>query len=368
MANPGATTAPSSYTTYYDSLLSTTLFNYRPTLVDNIFRSSAWLAALKKNGGIDYQNGGERIQQPLMYETNSTVKSYSGYETLDTTPQDGITSAFYEWREVGGTISISRKEERQNSGEAALLNLLEKKIMQAEMSMKQAINQQLVQGTVSSSTFVPGNSVKDLNPLGYFIRKAPATDPVAGGNVGNIAAATYSWWRPNVADFTTASTPTGGKFGATVDTLREFKIYLYRLYNYCSRGADGSGPNILLGNQESFETYENALDYDKRYYDEALASMGFDGVKMKAATFVWDELVPDLSSGTTSLTYGTVFMVNTKFYKLVIDSETDFITTPFVEPENQTAKTAKILFMGNTIANNLRKLGAAWAVSLSIVA
>jgi hypothetical protein len=368
MGNPGATTAPSSYTTYYDSLLSTTLFNYRPTMVDNIFRSSAWLAALKKNGGIDYQNGGERIAWPLMYETNSTVKSYSGYETLDTTPQDGMTTCFYEWREIGGTISISRKEERQNSGESAMLNLLEKKTMQAEMSMKQAINQQLVQGTVSATTFVPGNSSKDLNPLGYIIRKAPATDPVSGGNVGNIAGATYSWWRPRVADFTTASTPAGGVFGMTVDSLRDYKIALYRLYNYCTRGADGSGPNILLGDQVSFETYENALDYDKRYYDESLATMGFDGIKLKAATFIWDELVPDLYSGTTTLTYGTVFLVNTKFYKLVIDSETDFITTPFVEPENQTARTAKILFMGNAIANNLRKLGAAWYILQTIVA
>ncbi|MFX0199628.1 MAG: phage major capsid protein [Candidatus Hodarchaeota archaeon] len=367
MADPGATTAPSSLTVYYDQLLSTTLFNYRAEMVDNIFRSSAWLAALKQYGGIDYQDGGERIQWPLMYEANSTVKSYSGYETLDTTPQDGMTSAFYEWREIAGTISISRKEERQNSGEARLLNLLEKKTMQAEMSMKQAINLQLVQGEVSSATFVPGNSVKDLNPLGYFIRKAPATDPTSGGNVGNISGSTYSWWRPRLVDMTTGTTQTGHAFGITVDSFRDYKIGLYRLYNYCTRGADGSGPNILLGDQVSFETYENALDYDKRYYDEDMASMGFDAIKLKAAKFIWDELVPDVQSGTTSLTYGTVFFINTKFYKLVIDSQTDFVTTPFVEPENQTAKTAKILFMGNAIANNLRKLGGAIYINQSIL-
>ena len=79
-------TAPSSHTVNFDSLLSTTLFAYRPKMVDNIFRSSALLAALRKYGGVTYQDGGERIQQPLMYEGTSTVKSYAGYEVLDTTP------------------------------------------------------------------------------------------------------------------------------------------------------------------------------------------------------------------------------------------------------------------------------------------
>ena len=106
--NPGAS-APSSYTVNYDALLSTTLFNYRDKLVDNIFKSNSFLAALKQYGGIDYQSGGERIQCPLMYEENSTFDSYRGYDILDTTPQDGITSSFYEWTEIGGTISISRR-------------------------------------------------------------------------------------------------------------------------------------------------------------------------------------------------------------------------------------------------------------------
>jgi hypothetical protein len=51
----------------------------------------------------------------------------------------------------------------------------------------------------------------------------------------------------------------------------------------------------------------------------------------------------------------------------VIDSQTDFVTTPFVEPENQTAKTAKVLFMGNTTISNPRKIGVADRISLSIV-
>jgi hypothetical protein len=366
MATLGAS-APSQNTVNYDALLSTTLLAYRPTLVDNIFKANAFLAALKQYGGIEYQDGGERIQQPLMYENNDTFKSYSGYEQLTVKPQDGITSAFFPWCEIGGTITISRKEERQNSGEAQLLNLLEKKIMQAEMSIKAVVNQQLLQGTVSTATFVAGNSSKDMFPLGYFLRYAPATDPLSGGNVGGIAASTYSWWRPQVSTFG-GSAATGHAFGLTVTTYAGLKVALYRLYNYCSRGADGSGPNLIVTNQETYETYENALDTQKQYMDESLATMGFTNIKMKGATMVWDELVPDLYTGTAALTTGSAFFLNTKFYKLVIDKQTDFITTPFVEPENQTAKTAKVLFMGNATVSNPRKLGLASRISLSIAA
>lgn len=47
-------------------------------MVDNIFKSSAFLAALKQYDGIDYVDGGERIANLLMYGQNSTVKSYRG--------------------------------------------------------------------------------------------------------------------------------------------------------------------------------------------------------------------------------------------------------------------------------------------------
>lgn len=367
MATIGSTNAPTTNTIYYDSLLSTTLMNYRSTMVDNIFKANAFLAALKKYGGIEYQDGGERIAQPLMYEENNTIKSFSGYEQFDVVPQDGMTTAFFPWKEVGGTITISRLEERQNSGEARLLKLLEKKIMQAEMSLKAEINRQILRGTVSSGTFVPGNSAKDLHPLGYFLRKDRTTDPTTGGNVGDIASATYTWWRNRSVDFGSAAAAYDDAGGA-VTTWKGLKIYLYRLWNYCTRGADGSGPNLMVCNQECYEAYENALDQQKQYMDDGLAQMGFENIKLKGGVLVWDELVPDIESGTTSLTYGSIFCLNTKFYKLTIDSQTDFITTPFVEPENQAAKTAKVLFMGNTSVSNMSKLGVGRAIALDIVA
>jgi hypothetical protein len=65
---------------------------------------------------------------------------------------------------------------------------------------------------------------------------------------------------------------------------------------------------------------------------------------------------------------GTIFLINTNFYELFIDSQTDIITTPFIEPENQTAKTAKILFMGNAGVSNMRKHALGCDILQTIVA
>lgn len=371
MATIGSTAAPSTNTTYLDALLSTTLMAYRDTLYDNIFKDSAFLAFLRESDAVKKQNGGERIAMPLMYGKNSTVKSYQGEETLDTTLQDGITTAFYEWKEVGGTIGITRKEERQNSGEGRLLNLLESKTKQAEMSMREELNRQLLAGTKSGTTFVPGNSGKDLYPLGYFFRKLNQTNPTVGGNVGNISAA-ETWWRHRTAVLDSGTKDTGNSFALNVSTYAGLSVALKRMYNTCGLGSGGS-PNLAVGDQVSYETYESGLDTKTRYMNTKMADMGFDNVKIKGATFIYDEQVPSLDTGdlaedAASSFTGTVFFINTNFYNLIIDSETDIITTPFVEPENQTVKTAKILFMGNAAVSNMRKHGVVYAVNQSIAA
>lgn len=370
MATIGDTGAPSANTIYYDSLLSTTLQAFRKTMVDNIFKDSAFLSYIKMSDSWKSQSGGERIAFPLMYGDNATIKTVGGYELLDTTPQEGMTTAFYEWAEIGGTISISRKEERQNSGEGRLIGLLESKIKQAEMTMRETLNSQLLLGTVSGSTFVPEKSTGGnlgILPLGYFLRKLNQTDPTIGGDVGNIAGDTYAWWRHQTANIGSNGTQTGNAFALNATTYAGLKAALRRMYNFCSRGSGGS-PDLIVADQVSFETYENALDTSVRYMNTKMGDMGFDTIKLRGATMIWDEIVPDIQTGTAAITKGTAFFINTNFYNIFYDSETDIITTPFVEPENQTVKTAKILFMGNAAVSNMRKMGVCYDILQTIVA
>lgn len=76
-----------------DSLLATTLSSIQKTLADNIFTRYPLLYWLKEKNKV-VLSGGATIVQPLMYAVNSTAKPYNAYDILDTTPQDGLTSAF----------------------------------------------------------------------------------------------------------------------------------------------------------------------------------------------------------------------------------------------------------------------------------
>ena len=238
------------------------------------------------------------------------------------------------------------------------------------MTMREKLNTDLVLGTVSSNTFVPETSSGGnvgLLPLGYFMRKINSTDPTTGGNVGNISGSSHSWWRHVTAGIGANGSQTGNSFALNATTYLGIEQALKRTYNYTARGSGGA-PNLVVFDQISYEIYESAMAQRQRYMDTRMADMGFDNIKLKGATCIWDEVTPDVYTGTAAIAKGTAFFINTNFYNLVIDSETDIVTTPFIEPENQTAKTAKVLFMGNATCSNLRKMGVAYDILTTIVA
>lgn len=159
----------------FDALLSTTLANYRDQLTDNIFTARPLTYFLQDKGRMRMLNGGTKIVEPLIYGTNATVGSYSGYDSIALTAQAGITAAEYDWKQYAASIAISGIEEAKNNGEQEIINLLEAKIMQAEESMREGFNQMFfADGT--------GNSGKDWNGLGNLVE--------ASGTVGGINRAT----------------------------------------------------------------------------------------------------------------------------------------------------------------------------------
>ena len=118
---PGGTSVPSQITQYYDALLTTTLESYRPTLVDNIFKDSAFLTALRMSDAWVSKDGGVNISIPLMYGNNSTIKSYRGYDVIDTTPWKNLGAfkiLFYCWNLLKPNLLLGN-DERDHNGQSA---------------------------------------------------------------------------------------------------------------------------------------------------------------------------------------------------------------------------------------------------------
>jgi len=342
--------AVNSFNKKLNALLTSTMENYEETLADNVFRSNVTLAKMKEKGQITEQDGGSRIVQPLLYGRNKTIQSYNGYDRFKVEPSDGISAAVYEWRQVGGTITISRKENRMNSGKAQLFNLLEKKIMQAEMTLQENVNGQLI------NAFEPGNSGKDLTPLNMIVSADPTSGAAANlGGISTAPTAGNDFWKNQV--LTSSAT-----------TASELKWEFYRLYNLCSRGGMNKRPDLALTDQITFELYEASLDAQQRYVDESTADLGFENLKLKGATLAWEEVMPDVQNqqkfeiddefdGSSNPATGSLMMMTTEFLELVVDSQTRFKTTEFKDATDQDASIAKLLFMGNMTCSNRRKQG-----------
>ena len=124
----------------FDQILSTTLYNYVPKLADNVFGARPLFYALTNGQTIRRVGGGAKIIVPIIYGSNSTAASYAGADTIPITAQDGISAAEYDWKQYAATVTITGIEEGKNNGEAAIIDLLEGKIMQAEQTIIDNMN------------------------------------------------------------------------------------------------------------------------------------------------------------------------------------------------------------------------------------
>ena len=300
----------------FDALLSTTLAKYRDQLTDNVFTARPLTYHLMDKGRIRMLDGGTKIVEPLIYGQNSTVASYSGYDTIALTAQTGITAAEFDWKQYAASIAISGIEEAKNNGDSAVLNLLEAKVLQAEESLREGFNTMFFgDGT--------GNSGKDWNGLGNLIE--------ASGTVGGINRATggNEYWRSYEEN-------TAGAL-----TLAQMAT----AYNTVSVGNDH--PDMILTTQTLFEKYEALLQPQLRYTDTKTADAGFQNLLFKAAPVVYD----------TGCTAGVMYFLNSKYLTLVGHSGKWFSQTEFVRPENLDAKYALIMCYGNLTVRNAKKQG-----------
>lgn len=306
----------------YDSALLTATFEkfLSRTPADAIFEDNVLIQWLNSRGKVKRSvDGGIKLLEPLMYGKSTAVGSYSGYDLLDVSPQEGFTNAEFEYKQYYATVAISGAEMEQNAGEAQVFNILEAKWKQAKMSLQDVMNEDAyLDGT--------GNGGKDITGLALMVDSA--------GTYGNIARADNAWWS---AQETAVSGP------LTIDGTNGMR----RMYNDCSLGKGNRTPNFILTDQDEFEAYEQLMAPYLRYSigGEANAAFQSDSLKFRRATMAWDE----------ECQAGVMYFLNSEFISFNV--RRDMRVTPFQTPHNQDAKSAKVLWMGELTASNCRHLG-----------
>lgn len=311
----------SIFSDQFDTLVTTTLDKSRSKLADQITQDNALTAWLNMKSRVTL-DGGSVIRRPLIFAFNDTVSTYSGYDVIDTTPQEGLGWAEYDWKQHAGSVVISGEEVRKNSGSAQLINLLQAKVDQLRFSVADDMNSMLWASSV-------GNGGKDFNSIPVLVKST--------GTVGGISPTTYTWWAStlnttvDLTDFEGAD-----QLGNLVNTVRLNK----------------SQVDVMFASQTIYEAYEALALPNMRFNDNRVADLGFNAVAFKGIPIMFE---PDVPSG-------TIYALNSDRLEFVQHSAAWLTLTEFQRPYNQDAKVALILSMGQLLTDSRRSHGYATGV------
>ena len=309
-------TNPLAVPTTIDSVvLSTSLADYQKRLVDNIYNNTIVLKLVNEAGNKKMINGGTSIVETLIRDKQNAGGFYLGADLLNNTQVNTTTLLEYKWQNAYEPIVINRDEERQNSGDMhKIIDLVGTKIQLSERAIQDHMDQAL------STPVGNANNLIDLETM------------VGTGTLGSVAGATYTFWQSTLA--------TSGAFATQGLTDMTTANYLV------SSSATIDNPTVFLTNKTIFQKFEQTrLPLERISNGTMSANAGFTNLTFKGKPVIYGNYIGS----------GLMFGLNMNYIYLAVDSETDFVTTPFISPTNQTIKVAYILWRGNLLTNNRRR-------------
>lgn len=301
--------------------------NRSKRVIDLVSKNNGLMYVLKKKKKLKIKDGGEYLSIPLEYQESGNFQYFDGYEQLNLTPQDILTSAFYDWKNASVSASISGTEKRKNAGKDRLVPLLKTKVKNAEKTLANNISVDLY----SDGTAFGG---KQIGGLEYLISTTPGS-----GVVGGINRSTWNFWRNIAYDAINDG-------GMAVDSTN-IRSYMGRLGRQLTRDSVGDKTDLIVADNNYYEAYEESLLPNQRFADSEMADASFETLKFKGATVIYDG---GIDGGQTA---NRMHFLNTDYLELCVHKDANFSKAGENRvPLQQDAESAIILFMGNLTMSN----------------
>ena len=296
-------------------IVTTTLRNRSRALADNVTNHNALLRRLRENGNQTTVTGRDIVRE-LEYAENGTVQFYSGYETLDVSPADVLSAAVFDYKQLAGNVTISGLEQIKNSGEQAIINLLEARIGVLEKSMM---------NTLSTSIYSDGtgSSGKEIGGLQLIVADAGT------GTLGGINSSTFTFWQ-NVQTTATSSAFSTSNVQADMNN-----IYLQLV-----RGADS--PDLVMAGTNAYKAFLGSLQAIQRITSDDLAKSGFTSVQYLNSDVVFD----------SACNTNRMYFLNTDYLRLEVAEGRDFVPGEAKMSVNQDAMVTPMFWSGNLTCSN----------------
>lgn len=294
-----------------------------PTIVDNVFNSNPIFFRINKSKR--FIRGGTQIEVPVMYGRFGNGGAYSGYDSLNVSPNDTIKTIAFDWKQYYVPVSIDGLTLIKTDNPEAIADIIKLQFAQAEMEMAENLGSDMF-------AFVQG--AKAIDSLDRAVD--------SGGTYGGIDRSTNTWWAANETTTSTSMT----------------RAALNSLFSAASVG--GRHPSIIVSGQDQYNRYYNigvanqSIQQGPVAYDEQLYAGGFTNLLFNGIPWVKDPHVRD-QSGALNGTSSTVYMLNEDFIYWCVSPRADMMIEDFQTPITQDAMSTKMLWAGNLIVTNCKR-------------
>lgn len=275
--------ASPSWTQTIDSLFTSTWAYRKGSAIEQAFLKTPFIYWLRQKGHIENIAGYRRIEIPLEYGSNETLRWIGKGSTVPIQDSELLTMAYEDWKYVAVSIVRWFTEDQQNRGKAAAINLVKTKLNAAERALYEDLERVM---------FADGTGDNEPNGLQNLVANTPTS-----GTVHGLNRATYDWWQNQTKSATGA---------AAVYLVSDMRTCLNDIIKYSRAEMNDI---VLVTNQTVFELYEDVCLEMKILENTMMADAGFESIQFKGKPIIWCPSAPS----------GNMYFINPEYLKLVCD-------------------------------------------------
>jgi len=326
-----------------NDILSSTLRILLDYETDNLFKSVPLLDQMKKQGGIEYFDGGKTVDVPLILAEHSTITQLStGYEPVNLAVQDAMRNGTYNWCDFVAPIVINKKEELSNRGDRAIVSIAEARMKSVMGLLKREFEKQTVKGT---STILSELATLNGGVAGGFLEDLAFGSQT--NTVGGIVKSSFPGDYQNQFIDSNSAFAVGAATG--ISDLTDLYIQAQ------IRTPDGGAPNLLLVSPALYKNYKKLLFANERFVDEKTLDGGKLALAFHGAMMFVDSNLP--ATGKIGANSISGYALNTKHIHLAMDSDADFTMSDFEHISGYAARSANVFVRAQLYVDHLASQG-----------
>jgi hypothetical protein len=303
-----------------NDILSTTLRILLDEEVDNLFKATPLLNEMRKSGGIETYDGGQKLNIPLILAEHSQITQLSnGYEPVNLAVKDALRQAEYNWCDFVAPVVITKKEELSNRGERAIVNIAEARMKSVMGMLQREVEKQIVADDSSILSELQTLKASATRANGGFLAHQ------AGGSVGGISTSTFSTYNNQY------------KSQAGAVAIPD----MVDLYIQCQANTPGGGsPNVILSSATAYQKYKELLFANERFMAEDSLDGGRLSLMFHGARMYYDPFMDNQVDSNAKEIF--MYFLNTDHLKLGFDSSAQFEMEDFESISGYASRSANI--------------------------